>query len=309
MVSDCLAQDSLADSCTSWVFVVIPVYNRLGHTLACLESLAAQRYAQMTVIVVDDGSTDGTALALRDQYPQVVLLRGNGNLWWSGATNMGIEWAMRHCGSSDYVLTLNNDTTVGPGYIASLLSLALSTEPSIVGSVSVDSVDERTIVDGGSMVAWTSAKWWSINRGRSLQDCLREGIRFTEPSCLPGRGTLIPVDCLHRVGLFDARRLPHYAADYEFSIRAARAGYRLLMSYEAPVISDVEATGISIKQHLPWRKLGQVFFSRRSPSCLLYRWRFAVLAAPRRVLPLSMAVDTARVLIGAVRDCLVGGRS
>lgn len=290
----------------SRVFVVIPVHNRRDHTMACLASLAAQTYCPLTVIVVDDGSTDGTASLVREHHPQIVILQGNGGLWWTGATNLGIEWALRRCDSCDYILTLNNDTIVGPEYVASLVSLAESTCPSIVGSVAVDSRDGQTIVDGGPVFDWFTAKWSSLNQGRSLQGCRAEGVQFVEPKCLPGRGTLIPVSCLHEVGLFDSKRLPHYAADYEFSLRAVRAGYRLLMSYEAPVISDVEATGISAKQHLPWRRLGQIFFSRRSPSCLLHRWRFAMLSAPRRFLPFFLVADTVRVIVGAVSDCTGG---
>lgn len=290
----------------SLVSAVIPVRNRLGHTLACLESLVAQSYSRMTVIIVDDGSTDGTASVVRDQYPETVLLQGDGDLWWSGATNLGVEWALRRCSPDDYVLTLNNDTTVGPEYVATLVRLARLTEPSLVGSVAVDSRDEKTIVDGGPKVAWLSAKWWSMNQGRSLQDCLSQGTRFAEVSCLPGRGTLIPVRCLHEIGLFDAQQLPHYAADYEFAIRAARAGYRLLMSYEAPVMTDITATGISSRGQLRWKELGPLFFSRRSPSCLMYRWRFALMAAPKKVLPAYVAADTGRVIAGVLRDQLRG---
>lgn len=291
------------------VFVVIPVHNRLAHTISCLESLLVQTHSPLKLVVIDDGSTDGTHQAIRERYPGVVVLKGDGSLWWTGATNMGVRWVLQRCRPCDYLLTLNNDTTVRPDYVATLVTLAQATRPSLVGSVALDSRDEKTIVDGGPKATWSTAKWWSMNRGRSLQACLAEGISFVEPSCLPGRGTLIPVACVLAIGEFDADHLPHYGADYEFSIRAKRAGYRLLMSYHAPVLSDVAATGVSTKQIVKWHERAQVFLSRRSASALVYRWRFARRSVPRHILPAYIMADTGRVVGGAFRDWMVGTRS
>jgi len=127
---------------------------------------------------------------------------------------------------------------------------------------------------------------------------------------LPGRGTLVPVECFRTVGLFDERRLPQYGADYEFSVRASRSGYRLLMQFGSPVYSVVEATGVSARRgRLPWCSFFGMFVSRRSPVCLLYRWRFALLSAPRGMAPAYLIADTLRVVGGSLRDQLRGGRT
>jgi Predicted glycosyltransferases len=265
------------------VHVVIPVRDRCGFTVACLRSLEAQSYGNLAVVVIDDGSTDDTVEVLEREFPQVTVLRGDGNLWWTGATVLGVEYVLERCSDEDFVLTLNNDTTVGPDYVETLLRVAQDQGGSVlVGSVAVDSRDGDTIVDGGPYFNWLTAKGGSHNNGRSLREVIGEGVRTTRPTLLPGRGTLIPIACIREVGNFDALRLPHYAADYEFSARAARAGYRLIMSYEAPVFSQVEATGVRTTHgRLPWRTFLGMFLSRRSPACLLYRWRFALMVAPR----------------------------
>lgn len=76
------------------VFVVIPVHNRLSFTRACLESLREQSFRDFTIVVVDDGSTDGTYATLAEEYPEVTLLWGDGDLWWTGAMNRALGWVL-----------------------------------------------------------------------------------------------------------------------------------------------------------------------------------------------------------------------
>lgn len=123
----------------------------------------------------------------------------------------------------------------------------------------------------------------------------------------PWRGTLIPVTCLREVGLFDAKRLPHYASSYGFSLRPARSGCRPLMTYEVPIVSDVAATGVSVRRKaIPWPRLPQLLFSRRSPSCLTYRWRLARLSAAGQCIPWYIIAHTTRAVDGTLRDQLRG---
>lgn len=289
----------------SLVYVVVPIHNRLTFTRACLRSLTAQSYPWIRIIVVDDGSTDGSARAIASEFPHVSVASGDGDLWWTGATNVGVRVALDSGAQGDYVLLLNNDTTVGPDYIASLVSVARRNPRTIVGSVAIDARDGETIVDGGPQLDWSTAKDGSLNVGRRLCACLADGVMQTTPSALSGRGTLIPLACFFDVGMFCARCLPHYGADYEFTIRARRAGWHLVMSYEAPVLSHVEAGGITAHRGaISWTDFCAMFFSRRSTSCLLYRWRFALLAAPARYRLSFMVCDTVRTVGGALRDQL-----
>jgi GT2 family glycosyltransferase len=70
------------------IYIIIPVHNRKALTLACLENLRTNGDLQKyQVIVVDDGSSDRTAEEVAENYPEVNILKGNGNLWWTGAIN------------------------------------------------------------------------------------------------------------------------------------------------------------------------------------------------------------------------------
>ena len=75
---------------SAMIYIVIPVFNRREETLRCLDSLVTQTYTNFIVIVVDDGSTDGVGDAVQAGYPDTIVLKGDGNLWWAGATNLGV---------------------------------------------------------------------------------------------------------------------------------------------------------------------------------------------------------------------------
>ena len=76
------------------VALVIPVHNSKDDTREFLESLKQLSYPNYKTIIIDDGSIDGTEEMIRQEYPEVVLLKGDGNLWSSNATNMGMEKAI-----------------------------------------------------------------------------------------------------------------------------------------------------------------------------------------------------------------------
>ncbi|NEP20169.1 MAG: glycosyltransferase [Leptolyngbya sp. SIO4C1] len=79
-------------------FIIIPVHNRKTVTLRCLNHLAAiNDLNNFQVLVVDDSSNDDTARAIRAQYPQVHLVIGSGDLWWTGAIKLGMEYAYAQC--------------------------------------------------------------------------------------------------------------------------------------------------------------------------------------------------------------------
>jgi GT2 family glycosyltransferase len=87
---------------------------------------------------VDDGSTDGTAEAISDQFKEGQLLRGDGTLWWTGSINLGIGHAMWQASADDAVLVINDDLEVDPDYLAAIHWVSRSARTSLIGSVGVD---------------------------------------------------------------------------------------------------------------------------------------------------------------------------
>jgi GT2 family glycosyltransferase len=278
------------------LYIIIPVHNRLDATCECLESLRLQTYKQFKIVLVDDGSSDGTSEHIGQNYPEVVVLQGDGNLWWTGATNLGVRHALEVCCAYDYILTLNNDTVLPSDYLETLMSLAGHAPNALIGSIARDYSRRHLCIDEGICIRWSSAKFIKLKAPP-------ESDALYSVSALPGRGTLIPVAVFRKIGLYDGQNFPHYAADYDFSLCAAKAGYDLLLSPKCYLYSRTELTGISNVHNrvsfLIWLKS---FVSTKSPNNLQVRLRFGVKHAPLPCLPTFVLFDLCRVFFGTFRN-------
>jgi GT2 family glycosyltransferase len=279
----------------SRLYVVVPVRNRRVLTRACLMALRAQTYPRMTIVVVDDGSTDGTAEMLRRDFPEVVAIHGHGDLWWTGATNVGCAWVLERARAGDAVVTLNDDTLPGPHWIARLHAAALAHPRALIGSVTVAGLPEQRVEGSAIAINWWTAKFSDPYRGASVDRLRSERQDSMGAAALSGKGTLVPIAALRELGPY-AARLPHYGADYEFSIRAARCGWNLLVATRAELEVVPETTGLHRSANVGLLSALRSLWSRRSAHAFRYRVRFARLACPRPALLSFLAFDFARVL-------------
>lgn len=105
------------------IAVLMTCHNRKVTTLRCLENLLGQQLPpghHLFIYLVDDGSTDGTAAAVRAAFPQVNVIPADGSLFWSGG--MHHAWQNAATSDADFYLWLNDDTELLPGCIAQMLA-------------------------------------------------------------------------------------------------------------------------------------------------------------------------------------------
>jgi GT2 family glycosyltransferase len=250
--------------------VVIPTFNRRATVLAGLKSLFEALPADHHVIVVDSGSSDGTAESIRSQFSHAVLIQGDSSMWWSAAINLGISKA-RELGSS-HIVTYNDDNIATPGLFTALADAARLYPDSIISTVCCYLNRPDTVFFAGRMRAKNSDRFYYLNHGATLAG-LDKGIR--EVNLLHGMCTLFPMTVFDAVGLFDESAFPQVLADDDLLLRAVKGGYRLRVALSAVALNDRTKTGINPYDH----RLGPVgiwmlLFSRRSVFKIDRRTRF-----------------------------------
>ena len=244
------------------VFIITPVFNDKDKVLRFVQSVKEQDYKDFKLIIIDDGSQDGTSDALRELHPEVIVLQGDGNLWWSGGTNLGVRYAIKNM--ADYVLTINHDVVLGPDYLSSLVSFAKEHPHSLVGSMVVSKTSRSRV--------WFFGGGYNQQTG-SNQHTMGQVTDFVEPSkttWLTGMGVLIPTSVFSEVGYYDEKNFPLYFGDADFSERARRSGYTLWVNPRSIVYGDVENNWVGKNVRRP--KIGfivDIFRLTNSP----YQWK------------------------------------
>jgi GT2 family glycosyltransferase len=276
------------------VYVLMPVFNRAEMTESMLKCLHAQQLDEpLTIIVVDDGSTDGTAELLR-QHADVNVLKGDGSLWWGGAIDLGLRYIFTRATADDWILFVNNDTVIDTNFVQTLLSTAREHAPAAVGSVIRDIDAPHSLLSVGPKInAWRFRVSDAID-ALSKNQISAGGV--VNVDALSGRGVLFPVAALRAVDGLRPGWLPHYLADYEVAARVRRAGWRLIVNMGSPVYSKHEY-GNSFRS----TTLRERLFSPRSPAYLPARflfWWSASNILQRITFPLRAA---GYILVAAIR--------
>jgi GT2 family glycosyltransferase len=215
------------------VTIVSAVRNRREITLRCLHSLDRIDKAGLAIdrIIIDDGSTDGTAEAVRDRFPDVHLIIGSGDLWCSGASNLGVEQALR--GDADYLLVTNDDTVFDAEFLKSMVATAEANPRSVIGGLLL-------LWDEPHRVFQIAPRWDTLHGGWRH---LFEQTVWTVPDepfaveAIVGNCTLFPAAAFREAGLFATRWLPHYG-DAELTPRLRKLGWRLLIDPHARVFNQ-----------------------------------------------------------------------
>jgi GT2 family glycosyltransferase len=249
------------------VTIVTPIHNGKDHTLKFLESLKKQTHKNLSTIIVDDGSDDGSSMAIAAAFPEVRILKGDGSLWWSGATNLGVQRATKD--GSDFIVTVNNDVELESSSIENLVEEGLKHPKSLVGSIVCDMKDPGRV--------WYFGGYRNPEQGDFSHRMGRvEDFKKPEQAeWLTGMGTLIPKDAYDEIGLYDKKNFPQYYGDADFSLRAKKAGYSLWVTPKSIVVVDLTSSWLGSRfEDKSWSFIPTALFSIRSQFNLMIRLRF-----------------------------------
>lgn len=219
------------------IWCVVPCFNRSANTLRFLSDFFRQDYTNKHVVIVDDNCSDYTGFNVEINYPDAHVIYGEGDLWWSGGTNLAIKYALEN--GADYILTINDDSQFPDDLISKLYDTARKNPKYIVGSVLVEEGRENIIWSVGSSHDFSSERLMKLNFAGDNIKILADLPDPYPVEMMPGNGDLIPRQVFEKVGYYDEICFPQYHADSEFIKRAAAHGFEPVIALNAKVVNQI----------------------------------------------------------------------
>lgn len=266
---------------SSKVYIIVLNWNNWNDTLECLESIFCSTHPDFEVVVVDNGSTDGSEEKIRAWAGdrRLVILQAGSNLGYSGGNNIGLRYALER-GDFSYVWILNNDTIVDENALLKMVEMAESDEKiGMVGSnlLNYDRPEVLQTAGGCWIIPWA---------GNTVP--ITEGGFPYEPDYISGASLLVKKAVLEKIGLLDEDYFLYWE-DVDWGVRARRAQYRLLYCPESSIRHKEGGAGGGMTPITDyyWTRNGLMFTMRYYPWFLplvfvAYLIKFTLVRTVRR---------------------------
>ncbi len=248
------------------VSIVIPVYNQIHYTYACLVSILEHtKDISYEVLIGDDVSTDATA-RLEDFAEGLVICRNKENQGFLKNCNQAAKRAR-----GEYIMFLNNDTQVTDRWLSSLVEL-------IESDVSIGMAGSKLVYPDGRLqeaggIIWSDGSGWNYGR---LDDPDKPEYNYVKDvDYISGAAILLPVWLWKQIGGFDTRFAPAYCEDSDLAFEVRKAGYRVVYQPLSKVIhfegisngTDVQGTGLKRYQVENSKKLKEKWAKEFAAQC------------------------------------------
>jgi glycosyltransferase involved in cell wall biosynthesis len=206
-------------------YILIPFHNRKAITLQCLKNLQKNGdFEHLKVVVIDDGSTDGTGETIRDLYPSITVLNGNGSLWWTGAIALGMEYVYTQ--GAQYIIWLNDDCELLPNTLSALVQFCQEHPGAIAGAQGFVTNQPDRLAFGGKRKTWQGYRYIQAEPNQ-IRPC----------DLLSGNIVCIPRAVIEKIGYPDIKCTPHYGGDSLYLLRAQKAGFEIFVDGRYPALS------------------------------------------------------------------------
>jgi len=247
------------------VFIIILNWNGWQDTLACVESCCKLTWPNFRIVIVDNGSTDGSEDFLRRHLPEEEIIQSGSNLGFAGGCNVGIRYALNS--GADYVWLLNNDAVADPQALTVLVK-AMENNPAvgITGSKIYYHDEPRKIWFAGGM--WENGRLRLRQRGANQQD---EG-QFDETcevGSVSGCSMLVRSAAILAIGLMEESYFLYWE-DTEWCARAEKEGYKVLFVPGSRIWHKVSSSAgkSSFSQYYYYTRNGFFFLRQYDPLLL-----------------------------------------
>lgn len=266
----------------SEIAAVILTFNQRDKTLGCLASLLATDKVPFQVVLWDNGSEDGTAGAVQEAYPQVVVHHHPANLGVASGRNAAAELAMKTLAPT-HLLFLDNDMLVEPGFVAALYAPFAGDDRLGQTQAKLRFMHDRERLNdgGGAEINWVLGRIRPVGFGE-----IDRGQRDIPGRCVScGGAMMVRAELFQQLGGFDAAFDPFGPEDLDFSLRLAKAGYHALYVPQAVAYHEVSHTfGKGYTESYARHKSRHWVSLMRRHASRSQRAGFYLVGAPYRVL-------------------------
>ena len=250
------------------IYILLPVHNRKTITLKFIDSLILQNFTNYHLILIDDGSDDGTDIAVRQKVANLTILRGNGNLWWAGALQKGIDYLKNiNIAGNDIILFINDDTYMPTEFIK-IGAETISRRENIIVKATLYSMINKQLINTGFNYIPDKLEFKPTNK-------------YSKSNIANTNGLFIKWEDLLRIGDFKPKLLPHYLSDYEFTYRANQMGYCIFVEPSLMLYSNTETSGYRNYKGDSKKQFIKTYFTKKSVKNPLYWSIFIVLTSNR----------------------------
>ncbi len=219
------------------VYILILNWNGWQDTVECVESCWKLEYPNYKIVVVDNGSNDGSEDRLRERFKDTAIIQTGANLGFAGGNNIGIRYALDH--GAEFVWLLNNDTVVDPAALNELVKVAES-ESSIgmVGS-KIMKYSEPAVIDfAKGSIDYQTGTARHIGRG---ENDVGQYDNLTETDYITGCSLFVKKEVLAKVGLMPEEYFLYYE-ETDWCLRARRKGYKICCAPHSKVFHKVHSS-------------------------------------------------------------------
>jgi len=255
--------------------IAVPCFNNLDVLKHSLPSIYNDSFS---IVLFDDGSTDGTGEWVKNTFPNIKILKGGGLNWWTGSLAKAIDYCIAN--QCDYIVSLNADVLITPEIVDKLIKCSRDNNDSIVASLVVNVKDPKKILWSGSkfskihkLIPIYSSRY-IVKAGSSVDDIFHKAYEVDE---VHGRGVLIPKSAIKKIGNYDFDTFPHYGGDNDFSFRAKKSGVKMLVNPACLAKVFVENTSLNINKEMSifekWISIKSYLFKRKNGEAVYVWWK------------------------------------
>ena len=225
------------------VLVLIPSHNRRDILCSTLAKVRAQLPPEAArVVVVDAGSSDGTADAVRALQADIEIVEGRSDMWWTATVNHGLEAIARTARAGDRVILMNDDVDLEASALRNLLEASRLEPHAVIGAVNIvhrPGDVPRMYFGGGHYDLRFARHKANIAEGTPWREPAE---RFLDTDFLYGRLLVIPWEAFDSGCRFDDVEFPQYCADEDFAFGAKKRGFKVLVDTKSVVYVNEETT-------------------------------------------------------------------